>query len=81
MLILRVHTPARLTMPSSHNAERFFLVYWPDEEAVSVVKESDVIESHIQTLGEGMECSVEIRGKEFFGVIAAAGMLYKIDCT
>ena len=50
-------------------------MYWPEEVAVSVVSESDVL-SEVSLIPEvGSECVVKVKGKKFTGVIAATGKL------
>ena len=70
---------------SSYNANacaigRFCLVYWPEEVAVSVVSESDVVSETKRLLEVGSECVVKVQAKKFNGIIAASGKLLYI-CT
>ena len=52
------------------HTEGFVLVYWPDEECMSVVASSRVTGSH----EVGDECTVTMQRKTYSGRIAATGM-------
>ena len=49
--------------------DSFSLVYWPDEECVSVVSPSAIVTE----AGVGEECRVKIKGVFYTGKVAATG--------
>ena len=56
--------------------ETFVLVYWPEEECVSVVAGPRVSGDH----QVGGMCAVSIRRKAYFGKVAATGKYVDIHC-
>ena len=54
--------------------ETFVLVYWPEEDCVSVVPGARVSGDH----QSGTDCSVIIRKKEYTGQVAATGKCIRI---
>ena len=48
-------------------AARWCLVYWPKDEAVSVVRECDVISPRKEELSKGVYCKVKAQRKVYDG--------------
>ena len=52
----------------------WFLIYWPDEEALSIVKESNVVSSK-ESLVKGQWCKIKEGRKMYDGKIVEIGKL------
>ena len=51
----------------------YYLIFWPEEDSVSVVIRSSIVGSDFDTLDVGTECQVKQRSKLFSGKVAASG--------
>ena len=65
----------RSYLPSS---ERFFLVFWPEEDAVTTVAEGNVVNAEKLKVGES--CNVKMGRKTYPGQIAMIGK-YTCRCV
>jgi len=53
------------------SSERFFLVFWPEEDAVTTVAEGNIVKA--DTLKVGESCCVKSGRKTYIGQIAMIG--------
>ena len=53
--------------------ERFYLVYWIEEQSVSVHPQSELKEPRLEDCVKGASCTVAIRKKDYVGTIACRG--------
>ena len=51
----------------------YYLIFWPEEDSVSVVIRSSIVGSDFDTLDVETECQVKQRSKLFSGKVAASG--------
>ena len=54
-------------------AEEFFLVYWQDEEGVSVVPRKVIVTAEPNDLDVGSDCKVHLGKKVYAGKVATVG--------
>ena len=62
-------------------AEKFVLVYWPDEESTSVVHQTAILAPPIANQTIGCVCTVKVGGTKCDGRIAGIGKLIVHVCV
>ena len=56
---------------------QWVLVYWPEEDSVSIVKDSSIVPP-VSELGKGDECEVKIGKKRFAGKFVDKGECHSV---
>ena len=65
----------------AYYTEKFVLVYWPDEDSTTIVRQSAVLKPQASEQARGVSCSVRHGRQVYDGRIAGIGKLLQTQHT